>query len=77
MDLDTKCFDVVGAVRTAGEVTKVELDLVPALIKAHRHRADERLHSRRALCNRQRSSETNLQNGATAKQSWVIPLADC
>ena len=47
VDLDAERLDVVSTIRTAREVTKVELNLVPALIQAHRHSADERLHSRR------------------------------
>jgi hypothetical protein len=35
---------VVGAVGAARELGQVELDLVPAVIQPHRHRADERLH---------------------------------
>ncbi len=49
MNLDAQCLDVVGAVRAAGEVGQVELDLVPALVEAHRHRADEGLDARRRL----------------------------
>ena len=44
-----KGLDVVGAVRSAGEVRQVELDLVPAVVQPHRHRADERLDACRAL----------------------------
>ena len=47
--LDTESLDVVGAVRSAGEVGQVELDLVPAVVQSHRHRADEWLDARRAL----------------------------
>ena len=46
VDLDAERLDVVSTIRTAREVTKVELNLVPALIQAHRHSADKRLHSR-------------------------------
>ena len=42
-------LDVVGAVRSPGEVAEVELDLVPALVQSHGHRADEGLDPRRAL----------------------------
>ena len=45
VDLDPQRLHVVGAVRPPGEVRQVELDLVPALVQSHRHRADERLHS--------------------------------
>ena len=45
MDLDAEGLDVVGAVRAAREVAQVELDLVPALVEAHGHGADEGLHS--------------------------------
>ena len=43
--LDSKSFDVVGAISSSGEVGKVELDLVPAVVKSHRHCADEGLNS--------------------------------
>jgi hypothetical protein len=36
-------------VRAAREVCQVELDLVPAVVQAHGHSADEGLHARRAL----------------------------
>ena len=49
MNLDPKCFDVVSAVRASREVGQVELDLVPAFVQSHRHRADERLDASRAL----------------------------
>jgi len=49
MDLDSEGLDVVGTVSTAGEVRKVELDLVPAVVQSHGHGADEGLDSRRAL----------------------------
>jgi len=45
MDLHPQRFDVVCAVGAAREVRQVELDLVPALVQAHRHRANERLHA--------------------------------
>ena len=48
-DLHSQRLDVVGAVRASREVGQVELDLVPAVVQPHRHRADERLHTRRAL----------------------------
>ena len=36
-------------VRAAREVGEVELDLVPAVVEAHRHRAHKRADARRAL----------------------------
>ena len=45
VDLHAEGLDVVGAVGPACEVGEVELDLVPALVEAHGHRADERLHA--------------------------------
>ena len=45
MDLNPQCLHVVGPVGSPGEVGQVELDLVPALVQSHRHRADEGLHS--------------------------------
>ena len=49
MDLDSESLDVVGAVSSAGEVREIELDLVPALVKTHGHRANKRLDSGGAL----------------------------
>ena len=49
VDLDPQRLHVVGAVRPPGEVRQVELDLVPALVQPHRHRADKRLHPGRGL----------------------------
>ncbi len=48
-DLNPQGLDVVGPVGAAREVGQVELNLVPAVVQAHRHRADERLDARRAL----------------------------
>ena len=45
VDLDPEGLHVVGPVSSPREVRQVELDLIPALVQAHRHRADERLHS--------------------------------
>ena len=45
MDLDSERLDIVGSICSAGEVGQVELDLVPALVESHRHRADERFHT--------------------------------
>ena len=44
VDLDPQRLHVVGAVRAPGEVRQVKLDLVPAFVQPHRHRADKRLH---------------------------------
>jgi hypothetical protein len=49
MDLHSESLNVVGAVRTSGEVGQVELDLIPAIIQPHRHCADERLDTRHRL----------------------------
>mmetsp|Transcript_81599 Transcript_81599/g.229741 ORF Transcript_81599/g.229741 Transcript_81599/m.229741 type:complete len:239 (+) Transcript_81599:241-957(+) len=49
MQLHPQGLDVVRAVSAARKVGQVELYLVPALIQAHRHRADEGLHARGAL----------------------------
>ena len=49
VDLHPQRLNVVRAVRSPREIRQVELDLVPALVQAHRHCADERLHSRCAL----------------------------
>jgi hypothetical protein len=49
VDLHAQRLNVICAVRAAGEVGKVELDLVPTFVQAHGHRADERLYTRCAL----------------------------
>ena len=46
MDLHSQSFNVVGTVSSSREIGQVELDLVPALIKAHRHGTYKRLDSR-------------------------------
>lgn len=43
MNLDAECLDVVCTISTASEVGQVELDLVPAFVETHGHRADEGL----------------------------------
>ena len=45
VNLHAEGLDVVCAVRPPREVTQVELDLVPALVEAHGHGADEGLDS--------------------------------
>ena len=45
MYLNSQCLDVVSTVCTAGKIGQVELDLVPAFIETHGHRADEGLYS--------------------------------
>mmetsp|Transcript_35108 Transcript_35108/g.113658 ORF Transcript_35108/g.113658 Transcript_35108/m.113658 type:complete len:248 (+) Transcript_35108:156-899(+) len=60
MQLHPQGLDVVRAVGAAREVGQVELDLVPALIEAHRHRADEGLHARGALVVRGPESAAHL-----------------
>ena len=49
VDLHPQSLDVVGSVGSPGEVREIELDLIPAFIKSHGHRADEGLHSGGAL----------------------------
>jgi hypothetical protein len=49
VDLDSQSFDIVGTVSSTREIRQVKLNLIPALIKSHRHRANERLHSGGAL----------------------------
>ena len=49
MDLHAERFNVVGSIRTSSEIGQVELDLIPAVIQAHRHRANEGLHTGRGL----------------------------
>ena len=41
MDLHPQCLNIIGAIRSPGEVGKIELDLVPSLVQSHWHCADE------------------------------------
>lgn len=41
--------NVVGSVGSSREIRQVELDLIPAFVQPHGHRADEGLHSGCAL----------------------------
>ena len=45
VDLNPQRLHVVGPIGSPREVRQVELDLIPALVQPHRHRADEGLHS--------------------------------
>ena len=45
MNLDSKCFYVVGTVSSSCEIRQVELDLIPTFVQSHRHGADEWLYS--------------------------------
>jgi len=49
VDLHSKRFNVIGAVSTTCEIRQVELNLVPAIVKPHRHRADKWLDPRHGL----------------------------
>ena len=43
VDLNSKGLYVVGTVSSSGEIRQIELNLIPSLIKSHRHGANERL----------------------------------
>jgi len=43
VNLNSEGLNIVGTVSSSGEIRQVELNLIPALIKSHRHGADERL----------------------------------
>jgi len=45
MDLHTQGLNIVGTIGSSSKITQIELDLIPAVIKTHGHRADERFHS--------------------------------
>ena len=49
VNLGSQSRDVVGHVNTAGEVCKVELNLILPFFQPHRHLADEWVNSRRRL----------------------------
>ena len=49
MDLHPQGLDVVSSVSTPREVGQVELNLIPALVKAHGHCANEGFHTGRRL----------------------------
>lgn len=56
VDLNSQGLNVVRAIRPTREVRQVELDLIPPLVQAHWHRANERLHSGRRLVIRRSES---------------------
>jgi len=60
MDLDSERLDIVSSICSAGEVGQVELDLVPALVESHRHRADERFHTSCGLVVRGAESSSDI-----------------
>ena len=60
MNLNSESLNIVGTVRTTSEVGQVELDLVPALVQAHWHGADEGLHTSRRLVVRSAESASNV-----------------
>lgn len=45
MDGDTQGLNIITAIGSPGEIRKIKLNLVPALVKPHRHSADEGFHS--------------------------------
>ena len=60
VNLHAERLDVVGAVCTTREVAEVELDLVPSLIQAHWHRANERFDACRRLVVRGAESASDV-----------------
>jgi len=49
MNLHSQCLDVVCAICTPGEIRQVELNLIPAIVQTHGHRANKWFDSRRRL----------------------------
>ena len=49
VDFLPKGLNIVGTVGTSSEIGQVELNLIPALVKSHGHRANERFYSCCAL----------------------------
>ena len=49
VNLYTKGLNIVCPISTPSEVCQVELDLVPAIVQSHGHRADEGLYPRGGL----------------------------
>ena len=43
--LHSEGFNVVGTVRSPREIGQVELDLIPSVIKTHRHGTNERFYT--------------------------------
>jgi hypothetical protein len=60
VDLNSQSLDVVSTVGTTGEITQVELNLVPALIQTHGHGTDEGLHSGGRLVIRGAETTSNV-----------------
>ena len=53
-------LNVVGTVRTTGEIGQVELNLIPALVESHGHRADEGLDTGGRLVVRSAETTANV-----------------
>jgi len=55
-----KSLNIVGAISTSREIGQVELNLIPALVKSHGHRANERFYPCCALIVRGAESSTHI-----------------
>ena len=45
MNLDSQSLNIISSICSSCKITQVELNLIPAFIKSHRHGTDEGFHS--------------------------------
>ena len=79
VQLDAEGLNVVCPVGAAGKIAEVKLNLVPALIKSHWHRADKRLHARGRLvvrCTEAPAHTLVVQNGYLKCEVFLQVLDD-
>jgi len=60
VDLHAERLNVIRAVRASREVAEVKLNLIPSLVEAHGHGANERLHTRGGLVIRRAEAPTDV-----------------
>ncbi len=76
MNLHPQSLYVVRAVSATGEIREIELDLIPALVQPHGHRADERLHACRGLREAGASERRAMSEGARAKAYLIVRCSE-
>jgi hypothetical protein len=47
VDLNSERFDVIGTICASGEIRQIKLNLIPAFVQSHGHRANKRLNASR------------------------------
>ena len=60
MDSHTQGFNIITTIGSSREIRKIKLNLIPTLVKPHRHSADERFHPSSRLIVGCSKSSTNI-----------------